>query len=58
MARVLNDILASFYQKLSDSEAIDAVTLAKLQALFQSGKKLKADDLVEVMSGAKEKRPQ
>lgn len=52
MARVMTDIIASFFDKLSESEAIDAATIAELRALFQSGKKLKADDVVTVISGA------
>jgi len=56
MAKVLNAILDSFYQKLSESEAIDARTVSELRALFQSGKKLKADDVVAVISGAAHER--
>lgn len=51
MARVLNNILDSFYEKLSESKAVDSLTISELRAVFQSGKKLKADDVVKVISG-------
>lgn len=52
MARVLDDILKSFYKKLSETNAIDGDTLAEVQKLFESKKKLKADDFVAVISQA------
>ena len=55
MAAVTNEILDSFYAKLSESEAISEKTLETLRALFESGKKLKADDFVEILSMAKGK---
>jgi len=58
LAKVLTEILASFFTKLSESEAVDARTIAELQALFQSDKKLRADDVVAVISGATGKRTQ
>lgn len=56
MAKVLNTILDSFYLKLAESEEIDARTISEVRALFQSGKKLKADDVVAVISGARHER--
>jgi hypothetical protein len=56
LAKVLSIILDSFYQQLSESEAIDAQTVSELRALFQSGKKLKADDVVAIISGTRPER--
>ena len=55
MATILEEILNSFYAKLSESPQIDEATLEALRALFSSGEKLKADDIVNVLAGAKEK---
>ena len=52
MATVLDEILESFYQKLSESQALDETTVEALRALFESGEKLKADDLVRILSDA------
>ena len=53
MATVLDEILDSFYKKLSDSQTIDESTVEALRALFESDKKLKADDFVGILSDAK-----
>lgn len=53
MATVLHEILDSFYKKLSDSQTIDETTVEALRALFESDKKLKADDFVGILSDAK-----
>ncbi|MEZ4584799.1 MAG: hypothetical protein R2909_00155 [Gemmatimonadales bacterium] len=58
LPRVLTTILASFFEKLSESEAIDPAAVEQLKALFQSGKKLRADDVVAIISAAADKAPQ
>ena len=50
MATVLNEILDVFYSKLSETEAVDTNTIEALRCLFATGKKLKADDFVEILS--------
>ncbi len=57
MATVLDDILDSFYERLAASEAIDAATIEALRILFQSGKKLKADDFVAILERAAKETP-
>lgn len=52
MAAVLNEILDAFYAKLSESDAVNEETIKALRALFASGRKLKADDFVEILSAA------
>jgi hypothetical protein len=49
MATIQAEILDSFYAKLSTSEAVDTATIDALRELFQSGNKLKADDLVAIL---------
>ena len=57
MATVLDEILESFFQKLSEADAVDEATVARLRELFQSRKKLKADDFVAAIEkGAEEAR--
>lgn len=51
MALVLDEILDSFYETLSESEAVSSEQLAELRKLFESGRKLKADDFVAILSG-------
>jgi len=46
MGKVLNEVLDAFYRKLSESDAVDEQMVNDLRALFDSGKKLKAGDLV------------
>ena len=48
MTRVLDEILDSFYTKLSESEAVNEETINALRSLFASGKKPKADDFVAI----------
>ena len=57
MTTVLGEILESFFEALSKSEAIDEETLEALRALFKSGKKLKPDDIVAILSGATGETP-
>jgi len=58
MPAVLNEILDAFYAKLSESDSVDEQTIKALRTLFASGKNLKADDFVEILSAAaREARP-
>jgi hypothetical protein len=52
---VRDEILASFYGRLSASKEIDDATVAALRGLFGSAKKLKADDIVAVLAQARAK---
>lgn len=52
MAKVLNQILDSFYEKLLESETVDEATVNELRALFSSDKKPKADDFVAIFEKA------
>jgi hypothetical protein len=54
MAAVLDEILASWYAKFSESEAINQDALEDIRGLFDSGKKLKADDFVAILEKAAE----
>ncbi len=57
MPRVLQEILESFYSRLGESNAVDDSVIADLRALFDSGKKLKANDIVTVLSRVGRERP-
>jgi hypothetical protein len=57
MATVLDEILDSFYERLAASEEIDAATIEKLRILFQSDKRLKADDFVAIFESAAKESP-
>ena len=50
MATIQEEILNSFYAKLSESKEVDKAKIDALRALFQSGKKLKADDFVAILA--------
>ena len=50
MATIQEEILNSFYAKLSESKEVDKAKIDSLRALFQSGKKLKADDFVAILA--------
>ncbi len=52
MARVLDEILETFYAKLSESDSVNEAAVQELRTLFASEKKLKADDFVEVLKKA------
>lgn len=54
VAAVLDEILDSFYAKLSESEVISEDTIGELRELFESGMKLKADDFVSILEKAAE----
>lgn len=56
MSRVLDEILKSFYSRLAESDAVDEAMIAELRAAFESEKKLKADDIVAVLSRAGRER--
>ncbi len=53
MPPVQAEILNAFYEKLSKSESIDAATVDALRNALASGKKLKADDFVAILSKKK-----
>ena len=58
MPAVLNEILDAFYAKLSESDSVDEQAIKALRTLFASGKNLRADDVVEILSAAtREARP-
>ncbi len=58
MASVLKEILDSFYAELEESDALDGKAIEALRNLFDSGKNLKADDFVEILSAeAQEAEP-
>ena len=52
MARVFEEVLKSFYAKLSESDTVDDATVNDLRTLFASGRKLKADDFVSIFERA------
>ena len=52
MARVLDEILETFYAKLSESDSVNEAAVQELRTLFASERKLKADDFVEVLKKA------
>lgn len=57
MATVLDQILDAFYERLGESKEIDVATIEALRTLFQSGKKLKADDCVAILQSATKEDP-
>ena len=56
MAKLLDEILESFYAKLSDSETVNEATVNELRTLFASGNKLKADDFVAILEKTAQER--
>ncbi len=50
MATVQEEILNTFYAKLTKSESIDEPTIDALRKTLTSTKKLKADDLVVILA--------
>ena len=52
MAKVLDEILDSFYVKLSESAIVNEATIEELRTLFASEKKLKANDFVAIFEKA------
>ena len=51
MPTVQDQVLNSFYGKLSSSKEVDDADIDALRKLLASGKKLKADDFVVILSG-------
>ena len=52
MAKVLDEILESFYAKLSESDAVSAATVEELRTLLEAEKKPKAADVVDIFERA------
>ena len=52
MAKVLDEILDSFYAKLSESDAVSEATVEELRTLLSSSKKPKANDFVAIFEKA------
>ena len=52
MAKVLDEILESFYAKLSESDAVSEATVQELRTLFVSERSLEADDFVAILQKA------
>ena len=52
MAKVMDEILESFYAKLSESDTASEATVEELRTLLAGGKKPKADDLVAIFERA------
>ena len=50
MITVQDAIIAEFYLELAKSSIFDDERIEKLKALFNSGKKLKPVDIIEVLS--------
>jgi hypothetical protein len=50
VATLQDDIADRFLRKLSESKHFDAERLAQLKQLLAKGEKLKADDLVKLLS--------
>jgi hypothetical protein len=50
MATVQQQILESFFEKLSKLGTLEQTTLTELRTALQSGKKLKADDFVALLT--------
>jgi hypothetical protein len=55
MGRIQEEILDAFYTKLSASETVGPLLVEEIRRLFASGYKLKADDLVRILSQEKKK---
>ena len=51
MAMVQDEILEDFFSRLGKAGGFDEEQVEALRALFKSGDKLKADDLVAIFSG-------
>lgn len=52
MAKVVNEILKSFYAKLSESDAVSEATVEELRTLLAAETKPKANDLVAIFERA------
>jgi len=52
MKTLYQQISAKFLSKLAEHKEIDERKIVQLRLLFDSGKRLKAEDLVRIFSGA------
>ena len=52
MAKVLNEILESFYAKLSESATVSEATVEELRTLLAAEKRPKANDFVAIFERA------
>ncbi len=52
MGKVLDEILESFYTKLSESDTVSEVTVEELRTLLAAEKKPKANDFVAIFERA------
>ena len=52
MAKVLHEILESFYAKLLESDTVNEATVKELRSLFALERKLKANDFVAIFEKA------
>ncbi len=50
MAKIQEDILEAFFEKLNDSEAVDKVMVDGLRTLLNSDNKLRADEIAAVFT--------
>lgn len=58
MPKIQDEILDTFLHELEKTEGFTAQRVEKLRALFRSGKKPKAPDLVKILSDEPEERVQ
>ena len=52
MAKVVDEILESFYAKLSESDTVSEAAVRELRRLFASQRKPKANDFVAILEKA------
>ena len=52
MAKVMDEILESFYTKLSESDTVSEATVEELRTLLAGQKKPKADEFVAIFERA------
>lgn len=57
MATVREDILNTFFEKLSKMGTLDRVTVEALRKLLEQGKKLRAEDFVAALARDKDAAP-
>ncbi len=55
MAKIQEEVLEGFFKKLGESQSVDTTLIKELRALFKSGSKVKAQDLVAKYVEAKKK---
>jgi len=54
MSKVSETVLGDFYKRLAENDEVDKDVLARLKAVFASGKKVRADDLEGVLENVEE----